>query len=109
LNLSPHDTHVFCMQGATAYAHFFAGRYAEACLWAEMAARENPNFVLVPCIAAASSALAGRPEEARKAIARLRQLEPGLRLSNLREHFPIRRAEDLAELRKGMRKAGLPE
>jgi adenylate cyclase len=97
------------MQGATAYAHFFAGRYAEACSWAKMAVRENPNFVLVPCLAAASSALAGRADEAREALAHLRQLEPGLKLSNLREHLPIRRTEDFARLEEGMRQAGLPE
>jgi len=109
MRLSPHDTQVFCMQSATAWAHFFAGRYAEACSWAEMAVRQNPNFVLVPCIAAATNALTGRLEEARRAISRLRQLEPGLRLSNLREFVPIRRTEDFAKLEKGMRKAGLPE
>ena len=43
MRLSPHDPHVFNMQSAMAYAHFFAGRYAEASSWAEMALRERPN------------------------------------------------------------------
>jgi hypothetical protein len=42
-------------------------------------------------------------------LARLRQLDPMLRLSNLREQMPFRRAEDLARLMDGLRKAGLPD
>src|SRR5207248_7767258 len=34
--------------------------------------------------AAASNAMAGRPEQAHKAVARLRQLNPALRVSNLK-------------------------
>ena len=71
MRLSPQDTQVFSMHGATACAHFFAGRYSEAWSWAEMAMRENANVVPSPCIAAASSALAGRPEDAHKAMARV--------------------------------------
>ena len=71
--------------------------------------RENANVVLSPCIAAASSALAGRPEDAHKAMARVRQLGPDLRLSNLKDLLPIRRSEDFVKWEEGMRKAGLPE
>jgi hypothetical protein len=42
-------------------------------------------------------------------LARLRQLEPMLRLSNLGEQMPFRHAGDLARLTDGLRKAGLPE
>jgi TolB-like protein/Tfp pilus assembly protein PilF len=108
MRLSPQDTQIFSMHAATACAHFFAGRYAEACSWAQMAMRENANVVPPPCIAAASGALAGRLDEASKAMARLRQLDPDLRLSNLRDLFPIRRSEDFAKWEEGMRKAGLP-
>jgi len=47
-------------------AHFFAGRYAEACSLAELAMRENANAAPPPCIAAASSALARRLEDAHR-------------------------------------------
>ena len=109
MRLSPQDTEVWSTHAATACAHFFAGRYAEACSWAAMAMRENANAVPSPCIAAASSALAGRLEDAHVAMARVRQLDPDLRLSNLRDLFPIRRFEDFARWQEGMRKAGLPE
>ena len=92
-----------------AHAHFFAGRYEEATSWAAMALQNRPDFQ--PClrIDAASNALAGRLEQARKSMARLRELYPNLRLSNLRTVIgPYRRAEDVAKYEEGMRKAGLP-
>jgi TolB-like protein len=108
MRLSPHDPHMFNMRAATASAHFFAGRYAEALSWAGAAAREQPNHLIAACMCAASSALTGRPTEAQKAMARLRQLEPTLRISNLRDLTPLRRSEDLARLTEGLREAGLP-
>ena len=59
--------------------------------------------------AAASNALAGRMEEAQQAMARLRQIDPELRISNLKNLTPLRRPEDRARYEEGMRKAGLPE
>ena len=69
-----------------------------------------PDFQPGLRIAAASNAMAGRPEQAHKAVARLRQLNPALRVSNLKDmRGPYRRAEDLSRLEEGMRRAGLPE
>jgi adenylate cyclase len=49
-------------------------------------------------------------EEAQAACARLRQLDPLLRVSNLRDVIaPYRRPSDLAKWEVGLRKAGLPE
>ena len=42
-------------------------------------------------------------------MARLRQLNPALRLSNLKDLLPIRRPQDFDRWADGMRKAGLPE
>jgi hypothetical protein len=109
MRLSPQDPQFFNMHAATACAHFFAGRYAEASSWAEMAVREQPNHLFAMGVAATGGALAGRLAEAQKAMARLRQLDPALRISNLKDHFPIRRPEDFARWAEGMRKAGLPE
>jgi hypothetical protein len=60
-------------------------------------------------IAAASYALAGRLAEARKTMARLRELDPALRVTNVKDWVPFRRPEDLAKFAEGLRKAGLPE
>ena len=75
-----------------------------------MALQDNPDFQAGLRIAAASNAMAGRPEQAHKAVARLRQLNPALRVSNLKDVLgPYRRAEDLSRLEEGLRQAGLPE
>jgi tetratricopeptide (TPR) repeat protein len=109
MRLSPLDPSMYGMQAAAAYAHFLDSRYDVASSWAEKAMGEHPNFLLTICIFAASSALAGRLEQAQKAMARVLECAPDLRASNLRDLAPFRRAEDLATFAKGLRKAGLPE
>jgi hypothetical protein len=71
--------------------------------------RERADYLHAPRILAASSALAGRMDEARTAVARLRQLDPEFRVCTLKDRFPIRRPQDLARFAEGLRKAGLPE
>jgi hypothetical protein len=68
-----------------------------------------PSFLMVIGIVAASHALAGRIAEGRRAMDRLRALDPTLRISNLRDWLSIRRPEDLAVFADGLRRAGLPE
>jgi adenylate cyclase len=75
-----------------------------------MALQDNPDNQAGLRIDAAGNAMAGRPEQAHKAVARLRQLNPALRISNLKDVLgPYRRAEDLARYEEGLRQAGLPE
>ena len=109
MRLSPLDPHSIGMQAGTAFAHFMAGRFDEASLWAGKAMWEHTNYLTTLFIAAASNALAGRPAEAQKALARLCELYPTLRVSNVKEWAAFRRPEDLARLEEGLRKAGLPE
>jgi tetratricopeptide (TPR) repeat protein len=107
MRLSPLDP---LMQVGTAFAHFFLGRYDEAASWAAMALQDNPDFQPGLRAAAASNAMAGRLERANKAVARLRQLNPTLRVSTLKDVVgPFRRAEDLSRYEEGLRQAGLPE
>jgi len=109
MRLNPSDPHSQTVYHAMAIAHFFADRYSEAASWAEMAMREKPNFVRPFCVAAASYALAGQDENARAAMARVRQIDPDLRLSDARELFPMKRTEDRFKWVNGLRLAGLPE
>ena len=109
MRLSPLDPNAFSTQAGAASAHLFAGRYDEASSWAERSLREQPGHTPPLRVLAASSALAGRLEDAHAAIARLRQLEPAFRISDLRDRTPLRRPQDLATLADGLRKAGLPE
>jgi tetratricopeptide (TPR) repeat protein len=110
MRLSPLDPRVTAMRAGTAFAHFLLGRYDEAASWAAMALQDNPDYQGGLRIAAASNAMAGRPEQAHKAMARLRQLNPALRVSTLKDVLsPYRRAEDLSRYEEGLRQAGLPE
>lgn len=109
MRLSPIDPLMYNLHTGAALAHFLAGRYDEAASWAERALLDNPHFYPALRMAAASHALAGRLEQARNAVARLRHLDPALRVSNLREILPLRRAGDSARYAESLRMAGLPE
>lgn len=109
MRLSPLDPILYNMHVGTAFAHFLAGRYDEASAWANKALREQPNYPAANRVLAASNALAGHMNEAHDAMARLRELDPSLRVSNLTEVLPLRRPEDLARFAEGLRRAGLPE
>jgi tetratricopeptide (TPR) repeat protein len=109
MRLSPNDPLKFSMFCALGLAHFIAGRYTQALAAAEAAARDRPEYVHPICIVAASAALSGALDEAKKAMVILRQLDPTLRISNLRRLQAIKRPEDLAKWEEGLRLAGLPE
>jgi Flp pilus assembly protein TadD len=109
MRLSPHDPYMFDMQTVTSLAHFFAGRFAEALPWAEAAAWEQPNFGPALKMQAASSAMTGRHKQAQSAIAKLLELQPSLRISNLQDLFLGARQEGFTKWVEALRIAGLPE
>jgi TolB-like protein/class 3 adenylate cyclase len=110
LRLSPLDPRRYSWEFYTALAHFCAGRHDEAVSWAERALRDQPNLANALRVLAASHALAGRSIEGQRAMSRLRQLDPELRVSTLDDVMPpFRRPEDHAKYVEGMRLAGLPE
>jgi len=109
LRLSPNDPQTASFHAAKAWAQLFAGRFADAFSSAETAIRQRPGFLLYMCIAAASSALEGRADDARRIVTRILQANPSLRLSDVSALIPMRRPEDTATWVGGLRKAGLPE
>jgi tetratricopeptide (TPR) repeat protein len=109
MRLSPLDQLGYSAKGSTAHAHFFLGAHDDASAWADKAVQENPNYLIVNCIAAASHAFAGHQEKAAQAISRMLQIDPSLHVTKIRELFPLRRSSDLAKYEEGLRKAGLPE
>jgi TolB-like protein len=107
MRLNPLDTSMY--GGAVAYAYYLTGQYDIASSNAERAMRDNPDSLLAICMVAAGNALAGRIDPAQKAIARARECNPDLRISNLDDLAPFRRPQDLTRFAKGLHKAGLPE
>ena len=90
MRLSPLDPLLLpWMQSGTADAYLFAGQYDQAASWAEKALRggaRNPSALRA---AAASFALAGRLEEARKVVARFLEVVPEARISRAQVDFII--------------------
>lgn len=78
-------------------------------MWAEKALGNVPSLLAAVALLAASHALSGRQQSAQVAIARLQELDPGLRVSALSQWLPIYRDEDLSKFAEGLRLAGLPE
>ena len=109
MRLSPLDPSFYHMQIGTGLAHLLAGRFDDAASWAEKARRNEPDYPSALAVTAASHSLAGRLEEGRQAMSRLRYVYPALRISNLKDWFPILHPEHFAIWTKGLRTAGLPE
>src|SRR5262249_16492256 len=94
--MSPVDPMLIRMNNGIAFAHALAGRHDEASAHAEQALNENPNSHQALRTGAMSHALAGRIGRAQKIMERLRQIDPALRVSNLRQLTPLRRPQDVA-------------
>ncbi|WP_087001333.1 BTAD domain-containing putative transcriptional regulator [Rhizobium sullae] len=110
MRLSPFDPRLFAWQFNTGLAHFCAGRYDEAVAWAGKSLRHQPNYPSAMRVVAAGNALAGRLAEAQDMIARICELDPALRLSNLVDVLPpFRRLDDRDRYIEALWKAGLPE
>ena len=109
MRLSPVDPELYRMQAGIAMAHLFAGRIETASAWAERSYGNLPSFLMVVALIAATRALSGRHEDAKRAIEEVRKLDPALRVSNLSAWLPISCPEHLSIFADGLRKAGLAE
>jgi TolB-like protein len=110
IRMSPVDPNISMMQGALAHAHFFAGRFSESASWAQKGLRDQPEALPLLRIAAASLARLGHADDARKAVARLLQLDSTLRVSNFHKTLgPYRHQEFVSRYGDALRKAGLPD
>jgi TolB-like protein len=109
MRLSPLDSRIHMMEGAMAFAHFIAGRYDLAVLWAEASLRKQGAYQATLRTLAASHALAGRTEQARVPMARMRELNPAMRVSNVADIAPWHRPDDMSRYAEGLRIAGLPD
>ena len=109
MRLSPLDPSTYIWQTDIALAHFCAGKYSDAVSVAKEALRDHPAYAFALRVMSASYALAGDPKEARKAMERLRQADPQLRICNLGDVVSPLRPEHLARYIEGLQLAGLPE
>jgi TolB-like protein/Flp pilus assembly protein TadD len=106
LRMSPHDPLKAFFYSGTGVAHYFGGRYDEAVDWAHNAIRQRSGFTAAHRILVAALALAGRNEEAKAALARLRELQPNVSIEWIKQYVPYT-ARAMPLFLDGMRKAGL--
>jgi adenylate cyclase len=105
-----HGQHHMTMRTAFAHALFFLDKYDEAMAWAEGNIREDIGAHPSLRIYAASAAFANMPDAALAAVARLRSIDPEIRISRLASYFgPYQKPEFIEKYTKGLRLAGLPE
>ena len=109
MRLNPLDQFPFSAELAMSWAQFVAGHYEEAVTLGRRAIRQQPNFQPALRVFAAACVRAGNLNEARTAIARMRELNPAFRVSNIKDVLIFRRSEDLAAYEAALRVAGLPD
>jgi hypothetical protein len=89
-----------------AYAHFFAGRDEEASRLAEIATRQQPNYLAGLRILMACYAVTGRFDEAHASCAAIMQIDSSQRGM---AWAPFQRPQDMQKLREAYQAAGMPE
>jgi TolB-like protein/Tfp pilus assembly protein PilF len=104
--MSPHDPLIAFFYAGMCAAHYFAQRFDEAVEWGRKSIQQRPGFIAGHRILCASLAQAGRTEELRAAMARVRELQPNISIAWLEEHVPYT-PRAIAHFLDGMRKAGL--
>jgi len=108
IRMSPRDPfNVFFLAGLAA-AHYLAGRYMEAADWAQQALQLRPGHLGARRKYCASLAQAGRIEEAKLELSRLRQMQPDLSIAWIKQAVPYT-SGSMPHFLDGMRKAGLTD
>jgi tetratricopeptide (TPR) repeat protein len=105
MRLSPHDLQNHFFNVPLAIAHYLAGRYAEAISFSRKSLQRT-GWIGGHRIHIASLAQAGRIEDARNALQRLKELQPNLSVAWIEKYVPYT-TKTIGKFVEGMRKAGL--
>jgi tetratricopeptide (TPR) repeat protein len=108
IRLSPFDPLIYLPYVGLAYAHFFAGDWAEAANAARRASRVNPGFSVPLYLLTAALIRLGHIGEAKSSARRVLEVQPGFTVSGL-VSGDITTPERMATLADALRAAGLPE
>jgi len=106
LRMSPHDPQNAIFNVGMAISHYMAGRYDDAIAACRTAFQTRAGMARGARIYIASLAQAGRVEEARVALARMKETHPDLSIAWIEQNVPYTQAP-MAKFLDGMRKAGL--
>jgi tetratricopeptide (TPR) repeat protein len=106
IRMSPNDPQNAIFNTGFAVAHYLSGRFAEAVASARKALQQRSGFTAGHRIYVASLAQAGQIDEARAALARLKEMHPDLSIDWIEKYVPYT-AGPMAKFIEGMREAGL--
>jgi TolB-like protein/class 3 adenylate cyclase len=106
LSLSPHDPQNIVFMIGVGYAHYQAGRYDDAVKHTRNALQQRPEHFGALRQLSASLAQAGRMEEARAMLERLKRLQTDVSLAWVNDNSPLG-PEAMKHYLDGLRKAGL--
>jgi TolB-like protein/class 3 adenylate cyclase/Flp pilus assembly protein TadD len=106
LRMSPHDPQNAIFHVGVAISHYMAGRYDDAIAACRIAFQQRAGMARGTRVYIASLAQAGRVEEARVALARMKETHPGLSIAWIEQNVPYT-PDAMAKFLDGMRKAGL--
>jgi TolB-like protein/class 3 adenylate cyclase len=107
IRLSPYDPLLYVPYIGLAYAHFAAGRFADAAAAAARASESNPKFSMPYVLHVAALASVGRPEEARMVLDLLRKIEPDVTVVTALRSARFADPERKNQLGDALRRAGL--
>jgi adenylate cyclase len=106
IRMSPHDPQNAIFNSGLAIAHYLAGRFAEAVEYSRETLQQRSAFTAGHRIHCASLAQNGQIDEAREALAGLKEVHPDLSIAWIESNVPYT-AAPMAKFVEGMRKAGL--
>jgi adenylate cyclase len=108
MRLSPLDPFSFNSNNGMGFANFVLGRYDLAIEWTLRGVREKSGMTWAHRDLAVYNALAGNMEEAKRSIAELTALRPGLTIAKVGEALRFVEPAALRRYLEGLRMAGLP-
>lgn len=106
MRMSPHDRQNAIYMGGMAVSHYAAGRFEEAIEWARKAVQQGPSVTAPHRILCASLAQAGRLDDARAVLARVREMQPYISVSWIERMVPYTPTQ-MPRFLDGLKKAGL--
>jgi adenylate cyclase len=106
VRMSPHDPQNAIFNTGLAVTHYLTERYAKAVEYSSKSLQQRSAFAAGYRIHVASLAQNGQINEAREALARLKEMQPDLSIAWIERNVPYT-AAPMAKFVDGMRKAGL--
>ena len=106
IRMSPHDPQQVIFYGGMAAAHYLAGRYEEAISSALSALRYRPTFNGARRLLVSALAQAGRLDEARTELERLKSFQPDISIAWIEKNVPYT-PTSMAKYLEGWHKVGL--